>query len=113
MILVGPSETFSFPAVIDSDAPCKVGFDYAMAQKPNRFLQKLPKLLTSRLPFAKTNKVAMTSVINPPLGLVKTAAKLRVSAETDQRERAARERERSQSLEWRPLGLPSPDSGQP
>jgi hypothetical protein len=116
MILVGPSETFSFPAVIDSDAPCKVGFNYAIAQKPNRFLQKLPKWLASRWPLAGTNRVAMTDAIRPPLELVKTAARLRASAEADLRdkeERMACERERRQSQEWRPPLLPLPDSGQP
>jgi hypothetical protein len=108
---VGPSETFSFPAVIDSDAPCKVGFAYSVVRPPNPILRQLPAWLAKGLPWGKTNKVAMTDVINAPKELIEESARLR-AAEADRREkreRVAREREQNRTAEWRPMQLPLSD----
>ena len=58
----------------------------------------------------------MTDVITAPPDLIKTAARLRASAEADRREqseRIARERERDRREEWRPSLLPLSDSDKP
>jgi hypothetical protein len=61
---LAPSQAITFEVLIERDKPCKVALDFSDGRKPNRILQRLPRWIVQRLPWAKPLRRVTTDEID-------------------------------------------------
>jgi hypothetical protein len=63
-ITLSPSHGFTFEAVVDTDAPCKVRLEYCDSSNRKQIWQRLPYWLSSRMPWTSPWRTVVTKVVD-------------------------------------------------